>query len=129
MDTVAFIAFPFVVVLYSVYRIKQSWSRTLTAGVAALSTLTLLVVSGVSAAGFASRGAALEMWKRHSKGVDMAATSFVLALVSLIFCVTCAVMALTFIVRRTSGWRAAFALQAVVFLIEFLFFLQLAMEA
>ena len=129
MDTVAFIALPFAVVSYSVFRIKQSESRTLTAGVAALSTLTLLVVSGVSAAAFASKGAALDMWKRHSKVVDMTATSFVLALVSLIFCVTCAVMALTFIVRRTRGWRAAFALQAVVFLIEFLFFLQLAMEA
>ena len=129
MDIFLFVALPLVVLLYSAVRIKQSGSHNLTTGIAALSTSTLFVVSGVSAAGFASRGVALDVWKQHSKGVSMAATSFVLALVSLIFCLTCAVTSVACIVRRKSGWRAAFALQAVMFLVEFLFFLQLAMEA
>ena len=128
MDVVIFIALPVFVVLYGAFCIKQSGSRNLITGIAALCTLTLIVVSGVSVAGFASKGAALEMWKQHAKGANMSATSLVFALISLIFFLTCVATGLVCIVRRRSGWRAAFALQAAVFLIEFLFFLQLTME-
>jgi hypothetical protein len=128
MDIVIFIVLPIFVVLYSAFRIKQSGSRNLITGIGAVCTLALFLVSGVSVAGFASKGAALEMWKQHSQESSISSTSLIFALISLLFFLTCVATGLVCIVRRTSGWRAAFALQAVVFLIDFLFFLQLTME-